>query len=110
MENAGLSQYLQNACFRVCSLISLTPLVHFFGSLFRVFVGGNIGESDILRLLPIPVTYFSLYMEANHQLVDHHTDDGTKEWGKNWHQEPPFSSTEEWEKRFIRYLFLFCRQ
>lgn len=72
--------------------------MHFFGSLFRLFVGSDIGEFDILLRFAILVTCFSLYMETNHQLVDRHTNDGAKEWGKDGHQEPAFSSTEEWEK------------
>lgn len=81
--------------------------MHFFGSLFRVLVGGDIGQSNILLLRALPVTYFSLYVETNHHLVDHHTDDGAKEWGKNGHQEPAISNTEEWEKELIN-LFLLC--
>lgn len=77
--------------------MSLIRSVHFFGSLFGVgvVVGGDVGESDILLLCALLVTYFSLHMEANHQLVDYHTDNGAKEWGKNGHQEPAVSNPEE---------------
>lgn len=37
-------------------------------------------------------------MEANHYLVDDHTNEGAKERGKNGHQEPAFSSPKEWQK------------
>lgn len=37
-------------------------------------------------------------MEANHELVDHHTNDGAKEWGKNGHQKPAISSPEDGPK------------
>lgn len=73
--------------------MSLTRSVHFFGSLF--VVGGDVGESDILLLCALLVAYFSLHMEANHHLVDYHTDDGAKEWGENRHQEPAVSNPEE---------------
>lgn len=67
-----------------------TISVHFFG-VFGIFVGGNAGEAHVLLLHGVPVTHLSLDMEANHQLVDHRTNDGAYEWGKSGHQEPAIS-------------------
>lgn len=85
--------------------------VHFFVFfVFGVVIAGDIGESDILLLCALSIACFSLHMETNHQLVDHHTNDGAKEWGKNWNQEPAISSPEEWpEKEFNMQRFYFER-
>lgn len=94
-KNVGVCQYLQNVHVLKCVAKCLTQSVHFFGSPFGIVVGADIGEADILLLCALLVAYFSLHVEANHQLVDHHTDDGAKEWGTNGHQEPAASSPEE---------------
>lgn len=75
-----------------CVECLMTHSVHFFGCVFGVLVGGDVSESDILLLCALLVAHFSLHVEANHHLVDHHTDDGAKERGKDGHQEPAVSS------------------
>ena len=87
-----VSVFTECACVEVCIR---TRSVHFFGSVFGVFVGGDVSESDVLLLRALLVAYFPLHVEADHQLVDHHTDDGAEERGENGHQEPAFSSPEE---------------
>lgn len=91
-KNAVVCEYLQNV-----SLKSLRTLsVHLF-AIFGVFVvGGDVGESHILRLCVFPVALLSLHVEANHQLVDNHPDDGAEERGKDGHQEPTVSSPKNW--------------
>lgn len=90
-ENAVVCKYLQNVSLKSLRTFS----VHLF-AIFRVFiVGGDVGESHILRLCIFPVALLSLHMEANHQLVDNHTDDGAEERGKDGHQEPTVSSPKK---------------
>lgn len=88
------------AIYKMCMFGSESPAdsEHFFLSLFRVVVDGDVGESDVLLLCAHPVTYFSLLVEADHQLVDHHADEGAEERGQDGHQEPAVSDTEEADK------------
>lgn len=70
--------------------------MHFFGSLFGVLFRSHIGESDVLLGCAFfLVSGLSLRVETNHQLVDHYTNDGAKEWGKNRDQKPAVSNPEE---------------
>ncbi|TNN67016.1 hypothetical protein EYF80_022789 [Liparis tanakae] len=45
----------------------------------------------------ILVAHFSLHVEADHQLVDDHADDGAEERGEHRHQEPAVSHPAEGE-------------
>lgn len=91
-----LGHYLQNMHeFKSVVKRLITHSVHFLGGLFGVVVAGDIGESDVLLRCALLVTYFSLHVEADHDLVDHCTDDGTEERGENGNQEPTISSPEE---------------
>lgn len=53
----------------------------------------NAGEADVLCLPHVPVAHLSLHVEAHHQLVDHHANDGAQEWCKSGHQEPAVSNS-----------------
>lgn len=84
--------------------------MYFFGSIFGFVIVGDVGESDILLLCALLVTYFSLHMEADHQLVNYHADDGAKERGEKGHQEPAVSNPEEWyKKELIITIFTLSR-
>lgn len=64
-----------------------------FGVLGAV-VRGDTGEAEVLLLLPgVPVAHLSLHVEAHHQLVDDHANDGAQERGKSGHQEPAISNS-----------------
>lgn len=90
-----MCEYLQNVLLKSLRTLS----VHLF-AIFGVFiVGGDVGESHILWLCIFLVALLSLHMEANHQLVDNHTDDGAEERGKDGHQEPTVSSPKNWGKK-----------
>lgn len=65
--------------------------VHFFAVLGVLIVGGDVGESHILQLCIVLVSFFPLSVEADQQLVDHHTDDGAKERSKDRHEKPTVS-------------------
>lgn len=60
--------------------------------MFGIFVGRDIGEVEVLLLSALLVARLSLHVEAHHQLVDDHADDGAQERCKGGHQEPAFSS------------------
>lgn len=60
--------------------------------MFGVFVGRDIGEVEVLLLLDLFVAHLSLHVEAHHQLVDDHANDGAQERCKGGHQEPAVSS------------------
>lgn len=68
--------------------------VHLFAVLGVFIVGGDVGESHILRLCVVLVALLSLHVEADHQLVDHYANDGAKERSKDRHQEPTVSSPD----------------
>lgn len=103
-------QYLQEVRAFTCVLeCHRTHSVHFFGSALWVFVCSDISKSDVLLLCSLLVTRFPFDMEANHQLINDHTDDGTKERSKNGHEEPALSSPEELQRRdyYMYNLFWF---
>lgn len=85
-KKAGVHLHLQNVCG------GLTYSVPLFG-----VVGVDVGESDVFLLRAFFVTRFSLHVVANHQLVDHHANDGAEERGENGHKEPAVSRPEEQE-------------
>lgn len=60
--------------------------------MFGVFLGRDIGEVEVLLLLALFVAHLSLHVEAHHQLVDDHANDGAQEGCKGGHQEPAVSS------------------
>lgn len=60
--------------------------------MFGVFVGRDIGEVQVLLLSAFIVARLSLHVEAHHQLVDDHADDGAQERCEGGHQEPAISS------------------
>lgn len=60
--------------------------------MFGVFAGRDIGEVEVLLLSALFVAHLSLHVEAHHQLVDDHANDGAQERCKGGHQEPAVSS------------------
>lgn len=104
-----MDKMLSCAVFTERVVESLRTLsVHLFAIWGVFIVGGDVGESHILGLCIFLVALVSLHMEANHQLVDNHTDDGAEERGKDGHQEPTVSSPKHWGKKgqMIIYNFL----
>lgn len=97
-KNARKCRYLHNGHV-IENIISLKQSVHVFGFLIGFLIFGDISECDTLLQLAFKVTRFSFHVEANHQLVDHHTHDGSKEWGTDRNQEPPISNSEERPKK-----------
>lgn len=71
--------------------------VRLFAVLGVVVVGGDVGESHILQLRAglVLVALLSFHVEADHQLVDHHANDGAEERSKDRHQEPTFSGPNQ---------------
>ena len=91
-----LGHFLQNMHEFKCVIKRLvTHSVHFFGGLLGVVLAGDVGESDVLLRCALLVTYFSLHVEPDHDLIDQGSDDGTEKRGKNGHQEPAISNREE---------------
>lgn len=81
-----MCEYLQTTIWKSLS-------VHLFAILGVVVVVGDVGEPHILQLcagIPL-VACLSFHVEADHQLVDHHANDGAKERSKDRHQEPTVS-------------------
>lgn len=60
--------------------------------MFGVFAGRDIGEVEVLLLSALFVAHLSLHVEAHHQLVDDHANDGAQERCKGGHQEPAVSN------------------
>lgn len=61
---------------------------------FGVVVRRDVGEAKVLLLLSdVLVAHLSLHVEAHHQLVDDHANDGAQEWCKSGYQEPATSSS-----------------
>lgn len=81
-----MCEYLQTKTVKSLS-------VHLFAVLGIVVVGGDVGESHILRFgaVLVLVAFLSLHVEADHQLVDDHANDGAKERSEDRHQEPTVS-------------------
>lgn len=79
-----MCEYLQTNTVRSLS-------VHLFAVLGVVIVG--VGEPHILQLCAalVLVALLSFHVEADHQLVDHHANDGAKERSEDRHQEPTVS-------------------
>lgn len=93
VERKNVEVYLQNV-HSVYGSTCVTHSVHFFGGLFGI-VCVDTGESDVFFFCAYFVTHFSLNVEADHQLVDDHSNEGADEWGKNRHQEPTISNPKE---------------
>lgn len=99
--------YLQNVLvFSGAAECLRTRSLHFFGAFFGVVVGGDISEPHVLLCFLLLVAHLSLHMEADHQLVDHHTDDGAEERGEDGHQEPAVSSPEGATKNLVFFVFI----
>lgn len=60
---------------------------------FGVATRRDVGEAYVLPLPNVLVAHLSLQVEAHHQLVDGHANNGAQERCKNGHQEPAISSS-----------------
>lgn len=75
---------------------------------FGVLVRGNVGEAYILPLPDVLVARLTLHVEAHHQLVDDHANDGAQERCKNGHQEPAISSSGTLNRKKNAYRKVFA--
>lgn len=90
--------YLQGVHALVCGRALFAHLVRFFGRLLGV-VAADVGESHVFLLCALPLAYFCLHVQAHHQLVEHHTEDGAEKRDKDGNQEPAVANPEKKAKR-----------